>query len=1827
MAMSLLMVLSVVLSHELTLNVKADAAESLFCVGNSTTIVTDEDGNDIEMGKILVKMSDDSDWTDISSESETQSVSLPLGEVTVFLMCEPNDGYCIANNTFTVCKNNINDGDFVISETEYEIVEFEPIEITIDSEAGDVFSVEGLNFKALNEDDFSENDESVDSDEESIESAIEEIIETSVEDENELDDTSWDDEDKADEACVSNIAVIDSSLFDENDKTIKINDDSMFGSVDSDENMVLNGETSFYILVKNPANKNISSEKLSFEDNIGNLIYEAVYSFEGTTPCIVSDKIGNVYSDKVSVEEVFGATVYYNDSDLDEFIIYKVTVDYSNENIGEVSKIKTSLEVIGINSESNLNEMYFELVLFDSFFPSGTISDSDVTINVSAEYNPITKKPDYTCAITKVFDRKIVHLSEGRDYTIDYGYTSNDGTDIKAKSLTVGKSYYAKITGKGEITATRYKKYTYQKAEITDESVLYRNSSGEIFYDCTGKDIDFHPTVIVKGYTLVEGKDFVVSNYKPVKLPETTSPKANIKGIGNFEGTVDVKVHVNPIDFSKVTVKLDKTSMKWDDSDPVEVVSFNGLVLQRDVDYFVQFDKVAGVSEFRVITKAEGVEASTTRKIVKVNVGAKYNISKAKVSVSERTYNGEFQTTGVAVYVNNQKIDSKYYEVEYVQNPVNAGTYKIVVNGKANRGCIGSATGKFVIKPRKIKEDDCSSSSAVKYINSKTLAKPIVNVNVNDIKLEEGVDYTITYGKVNQAGKDNTVTIQAKGNYTGKVTLNYRIEQKEIKYVVAQESVNLQIYAKEKSQKTLNVDCRLTDLKYGTDYIVELTGDVGSNSSGVIKFESEELSSSALPITVKYLGIGNYTGEETCMFFVSEIDCKQLSACTCNWTEPSYTFTGEPIITRVIKFKDGTKTLNSNFEVATNDLYDYSLTYSNNINVGTATVTANGANGYSGNISKKFKITPANPVIVNIEVAVGEYPYVSDSGKVVIPKFTLTYGNYTLRQNVDYTYKIKPYKLEPYADIYAEITYKGNFMNVTRQEFLGKLQPINIINDDDLTFVGKEFTYTGKDIKPTSVLSYCGPASNNKKITLKEGVDFTVKYVLYGDDSGRERDAMREIGAYRIKIRGTGKYYMSSADYSDAIVIGGYESVYKVLPADIKKASVSLNKTSYNYERDIASLSDEQAKKLLIDNIKSVKLGNIDVPSSDYVLTVEGYNKPGTATLKFEGIHSYTGTIVKTVAIDGKVSINDSDVKVTWGASSARLTPGGARLNPTIKYKGVVLELNKDYKIEYKNNTKLTSVSGLKATATVKGIGKYYGTYNEVKQFTVSKGNLIDIFEDTDNLSSDALKVYESDFILYDVNMSQNAIGSSNEWVYVTTYTGRDITVDPKLKWYGKPLVLGKDYTINYWDSKLDNYDSKVRNSGVYFCKIEGTGNYSGKSGGYFILVVMPADINKLSVSAKETYYTGEVIEPKITARFNGVTLSSDDYDWVLVKDYSIDTVPVLGGGFYKWAAKQFKLPNKEISYSFSEDSDTEFKDAGTYTILISSDNFGGCKIFKYNIKGIDINKAKFNSLKSVEYGWNDDALTYNTIIGYYNGMKLQNGKDYELSVDSSSFTPVGKGTVYVNGKGHFSGTKKLTYTITPKLMDEDGENDSVTIKDISGDHYYTGKAITPDFEVVYDMPYSRKPLVLVKGRDYTVSYSNNVNIGVPTAAISPIATITFKGNYKGKLTKKFSIKPPTVTSDDIVVNNVKAGAYKSVPIIIVNGKKLENGKDFTCEYKYASTVYVKRNGALTAKSKDTVVSPKDVVPAGTQLNVYITITNENYANYNVKMHKSYYVV
>ena len=122
-----------------------------------------------------------------------------------------------------------------------------------------------------------------------------------------------------------------------------------------------------------------------------------------------------------------------------------------------------------------------------------------------------------------------------------------------------------------------------------------------------------------------------------------------------------------------------------------------------------------------------------------------------------------------------------------------------------------------------------------------------------------------------------------------------------------------------------------------------------------------------------------------------------------------------------------------------------------------------------------------------------------------------------------------------------------------------------------------------------------------------------------------------------------------------------------------------------------------------------------------------------------------------------------------------------------------------------------------------------------------------------------------------------------------------------------------------------------------------------------------------------------------------------------------------------------------------------------------------------------------------------------------FGGKVLQEGKDYTISYRNN--LNVGVTTVIATGMGDYTGYTSKNFTITKRAM----AGGTVSV---ASSVSFTGSNITPSVTVKV------AGRTLTNGTDYTVSYSNNKNVG--TASVY----VYGKGNYSGSLSAKFDIVP-----------------------------------------------------------------------------------------------------
>ena len=391
---------------------------------------------------------------------------------------------------------------------------------------------------------------------------------------------------------------------------------------------------------------------------------------------------------------------------------------------------------------------------------------------------------------------------------------------------------------------------------------------------------------------------------------------------------------------------------------PAIRVVYNSQILEQDTDYTVEYSDNINVGTATVTITGIGDYQGTktvTFQIVANEADLEIN------SINAQSYTGTAIEPEITVsYCKKILVQDTDYTVEYSDN-INVGTATVTVTGIGNYSGTGSKT--FQITAKSLDNVNIGSIADKTYTGS--AIKPSVTVKDGTKTLTANTDYTLSYSN-NKAVGTATVTITGKGNYTGTRTTTFQIVPKATALTVS--DIDDQSYTGIAIEPEITVKCGTKTLVQDTDYTVEYSDNINVGTA-----------------TVTVTGIGNYSGTGSTTF---EITAKSMAGVSIS-SIADKTYTGSAIKPSVT-VKDGTKTLTANT--------DYTLSYSSNTDIGTATVTVTGKGNYTGTRTTTFKIVAANASdFVVSDIADQNY-----TGSAITPAVTVTFGTKTLVKDKDY---------------------------------------------------------------------------------------------------------------------------------------------------------------------------------------------------------------------------------------------------------------------------------------------------------------------------------------------------------------------------------------------------------------------------------------------------------------------------------------------------------------------------------------------------------------------------------------------------------------------------------------------------------------------------------------------------------------------------------------------------------------------------------------------------------------------------------------------------------
>ena len=382
--------------------------------------------------------------------------------------------------------------------------------------------------------------------------------------------------------------------------------------------------------------------------------------------------------------------------------------------------------------------------------------------------------------------------------------------------------------------------------------------------------------------------------------------------------------------------------------------STSGAVLtyKSTTPYICTVDKNGNVTAFKTGTGYVTVTASangydSVSKDVKIVVSKK-SLNNGLLTLSETSYvyDGTYKKPAATVTFGGKVLqEGKDYTISY-RNNLNVGVTTVIATGMGDY--TGYTSKNFTITKRALAGGTVSVASSVSFTGSNIT--PSVTVKVAGRTLTSGTDYTVSYSNNKNVGTSN-VYVYGKGNYSGSLSAKFDI-------VPAKQ----QIQKLETKYKGFYIDW--AQKGSATGYDVEYS--VNANMSGAVSKHLTANKPDTLTVSglsgdkTYYVRVRSYTNVNGKVYYGAWSDIKSIKTANNDITKATVSgistkaFTGKAI-TQNVTVKVGNTVLKNGT--------DYTVSYSNNKNVGKATVKITGKGKYGGVITKTFKINPAKQEI------------------------------------------------------------------------------------------------------------------------------------------------------------------------------------------------------------------------------------------------------------------------------------------------------------------------------------------------------------------------------------------------------------------------------------------------------------------------------------------------------------------------------------------------------------------------------------------------------------------------------------------------------------------------------------------------------------------------------------------------------------------------------------------------------------------------------------------------------------------------------------------------
>ena len=541
-----------------------------------------------------------------------------------------------------------------------------------------------------------------------------------------------------------------------------------------------------------------------------------------------------------------------------------------------------------------------------------------------------------------------------------------------------------------------------------------------------------------------------------------------------------------------------------------------------------------------------------------------------------------------------------------------------------------------------------------------TEKKPETTVKVGSKTLEKDKDYTVEYKNNINVGTA-TVTITGKGSYNGvTATTTFKINEKRITIPAG---------------KTLTYNGEeQTGVDSKDEY--KFSGTIKATNAGTYS------ATATLTDTANTKWSDETTEAKTISW---KINAKKLSGNVTVSDVEDKTYTGSAI-TPEVEVKDTARNT-----VLTKNT-DYTISYKNNVNAGTATITITGKGNYTGTVEKTFKINgDANPIKV--------------TNKTVYTGSTVDLSTLVSDAQGDVTFSIKTNGTTTASTLSGSKLTAGAMSTTDDKDQTvvitakaagnGNYNPGN----KDITITVQKYTATLSWTSTTPDGIIYGTTGKTATATVKvtEGTAGKVTYTS-GSTDVLEIDA--NTGALTTKKVGSSEITAKMARTSTV----KEASVKKTITVTAKKIEIPTGKTlTYNGEEQTGV--DSKAEYRLSGTVKATNIGTYTA----------------TATLADANNTQWSDESATAKTISWKINAKNLSGNITISnIADQTYTRSAITPQPTVTdtARNKALTNNSDYTLSYKDNTTVGT-----ATITITGKGNYTGTVE--KTFKIVKASVV----------------------------------------------------------------------------------------------------------------------------------------------------------------------------------------------------------------------------------------------------------------------------------------------------------------------------------------------------------------------------------------------------------------------------------------------------------------------------------------------------------------------